>query len=366
MKILHVIPSLNKGGAERICLNSCIELQNQGHEVKLVCLHTSNQYDFLTQVLDYQVVSTQINLSLWKRNRVDVRALQTVIDEFQPDIIHSHLFESEINLAFCKIPKNCKRIVHFHDNMSQMQHFSIKTLLKKSLLANYYERSLILKNLRSSTVLIGISKDTTTYIQTVLPNYKACFLLNAIDLKRFTPISNIKATKKITMIGSFVPKKGQELAIRTMYELKKRNVEVSLSLIGDGLLKQELFALVKELELEDIVKFTGLVDYPEHFLQDSSIYLHTASYEPLGLVLIEAMACGLPVVCTDGKGNRDLIQEGENGFMVEERNPKLLADKVQFLLENEEERKLMGENAHQFAQRFGIDNYVDRLLEIYK
>jgi glycosyltransferase involved in cell wall biosynthesis len=123
---------------------------------------------------------------------------------------------------------------------------------------------------------------------------------------------------------------------------------------------------IEQLHLQDAVTLHGNVEFPEEFLKKSSLYLHTATYEPFGLVLIEAMACGLPVVCTDGKGNRDLIHEGENGFMVWERDPKLLADKIELLLKNETLRKEMGEKARVFAQEFGMENYVKELLSIYK
>lgn len=366
MKILHIIPSLNKGGAERIALDMCVELQRQGHEVKICTFRENNQYTFLTEQLDYQVLNTRIQLSLWRKNRVDVSALQQMIDAFQPDVIHSHLFEAEINLAFCSFPKHTRRVIHFHDNMVQMERFSIKTICSKQLITNYYERRLVLSNLPNTSVAIAISKDTEFYIKRVLPSrIRTCFQLNAIQLERFQPKRQKIDSTAIVMIGSFVFKKGQELAIRTLSELKKRRIELQLNLIGDGEMKDELNHLAKELLVSEQVHFKGLIDFPEQILQQATVYLHTAIYEPFGLVLIEAMACGLPVVCTDGKGNRDLIQEGENGFMIWERDPKLLADKIQFLLENNEERQRMGENAHRFAQQFGMEEYVKKLLALY-
>ncbi len=367
MKILHIIPNLRKGGAERIALDMSVELQNQGHEVQIIALHPSNSYIFLTETLHYKIVSTQLSLSLIRKNQVDVIELQAVIDDFQPAIIHSHLFESEINLAFCKIPKECKRIIHFHDNMKQMRSLSLKTFLSKELLANYYERSLVLKNLKQDSVVIGVSKDTNTYIRKNLPKKIYSHLLhNAINTKRFTSIINEQESNTLAMIGSLTPNKGQKLAIETIYELKQRKQEVKLRFVGDGKLKNELIELTKQLALEDSIEFLGLVDFPEEILSKSSIYIHTSHSESFGLVMIEAMACGLPVVCTDGIGNRDLIREGENGFMIWERDPKLLADKIQFLLENENERKRMGENARLFAQDFGMEKYVEKLIAIYK
>ncbi len=365
MKILHLIPSLNKGGAERICLDICIELQNQGHEVLLVTLREDNKYAFLTTQLNQKVVSTQINLSLLRKNKVDVQQLQAIIDEQQPAVIHVHLFEACINLAFCKLPSSIRIVVHFHDNMVQLKKWEWSKCFKKSTLTNFYERWLVLKSWGKNTQLIAISNDTLSFVQQHLKYFTALKLLNAINLKRFQPDFQVNKENSIVMIGSFVAKKGQELAIRTISELKQRNCNVHLYLLGDGEMKTQLVSLAQQLNVEDLIHFEGLVDQPEKYLQKSKIYFHTASYEPFGLVLLEAMACGLPVICTDGKGNRDLIKDGVNGFILFERDAKLLADKIQFLLDNDEKRIEMGNNAHHFAQQFGMEEYVKKILKVY-
>jgi len=366
MKILHLVPSLKKGGAERMALSIASGLQDEGHEVKLVCLHDVNEYRFLSKSLDCIVVKTNVQLSFMRSNRVDVSELQYVIDTFQPDVIHSHLFESEINLAFCNIPLTCKRIIHFHDNMIQMKKFSINTLFKKSKTANFYERRLVLKKLPTNATMIGISKDSMSFIMKNIPRYyNKKLVLNAIDIKRFSPGVKQKNKAELVTIGSLVSKKGHDLAVQTIFELKKRGVEVHLTIIGDGPLRKELKSLIDHLALNDMISLKGLVDYPEVYLQNASIYIHTASYEPFGLVLVEAMACGLPVVCTDGKGNRDLIKEGRNGYMVWERNAELLADKIQYLLEDNILLSRMANDAHVYAQQFNMNNYIQKLLSIY-
>jgi glycosyltransferase involved in cell wall biosynthesis len=367
VKILHVIPTLNKGGAERIALDSCIELQRQGHTVKLVTLHPNNHYAFLTAHLDYNVIQTNVQLSLLRKNRVDVSALQQIITDFQPDVIHSHLFEAEINLAFCVLPPHTKRALHFHDNMIQMHSFSAQLLFNKRKLANFYERKLVLANLPKNTAAIGISDNSFQFVSASLPNkitkYK---LLNAIDLHRFYPSEEESVAEGLVMIGSLTTLKGQELAIRTCAELQRRGCSIPLHLIGSGKQLTSLIELSKKLDVAQLVIFHGILDDPETLLKRVRIYIHTSHSEAFGLVLIEAMACGLPVVCTDGKGNRDLIIEGENGFIVWERDPILLADKIQFLLENEAERQRMGVVAHRFAQDFGMENYVKKLVEVYQ
>lgn len=370
MKILHLIPSLRKGGAERLAINIVQAIQDfTAHEACLVSFHPENEYAFLTAGINWKQIPSKAIPSLSGKADIDVKELQAFIDSFQPDILHSHLFETEMVLAYIQLPKNTKRVLHFHDNMPQLASFRLNTFLSKQKIACFYEKKRVERNLPKNTTAIGISQDAFTYAQRVLPTRITKVLLkNAIDLKRFE--NRGKQTEetepfRLCMIGSLVPKKGQSLAIETVSELKKRGFEVRLDFIGTGADLQQLKQLSKSLDLEKEIIFNGNQDFPEQFLQKATIYLHTASYEPFGLVLIEAMACGLPVVCTDGKGNRDLIHEGENGFVVWERDPNLLAEKIQFLIENEAERERMGENARIFAQDFGMEKYVEKLLEVY-
>lgn len=368
MKILLVIPNLKKGGAERLALNSVNSLQSASSvEVQLISFREENDYLFLTNTINWKVIPSKVIPSFSGKSLIDVQQLQDCIDTFQPDVIHSHLFETEMVLAHISLPAKTKRIVHFHDNMNQFRNFQLKTLFNKTYLTDFFEKRIVLKSYSENTTAICISKDAKQFADNVLPGSISKKLLhNAIDLVRFQPLDKQQKKNEITIIGSLVDKKGQQLAIDCVAELKNRGVELHLNILGDGLNRKALQNQIDQLSLQNFVTLHGNVEYPEQFLQSSSIYLHTAIYEPFGLVLIEAMACGLPVVCTDGKGNRDLIQEGENGFMVWERDPKLLADKIELLLKNETLLKEMGEKARVFAQGFGMEKYGSELLSVYK
>jgi glycosyltransferase involved in cell wall biosynthesis len=370
MKILHIIPNLRKGGAERLCLDICNTLQKkQTHQVQLINFHPTNDYPLLTEKIDRSIIPSSFIPSLTGKNQIQLDALQKAIDSFQPEVIHVHLFEGLI--AVSQLTHNAHLIVHFHDNMVQFENFSWKTLFNKRKFTNFFERRIVLRGLkRHKVTYLGISADTFNYMCRVLPH--ACRkvkLLNGIDTQRFLnpkeTSENTNELVELTMIGSLVEKKGQALAIETIAALKKRGINVVLHLLGEGPKLEELKKLSKELAVEELICFHGNVDRPEEFLWKSTLYLHTAKYEPLGLVIIEAMAAGLPVVCTDGRGNRDLMKDGANGFLINSRNPEELADKIQYLLEHDGISKEMGEYAQDFSKAYDIQNYVDRLLEVY-
>ena len=145
MKILHIIPSLEIGGAERLAIDIVGALNKVDKiDASLVVLHDNIAYDVssIEQVL--KVIPAKIHLSIYRRNKFDLAKLQNYVDEFAPDVIHTHLYEAEIiakSLRYSKASWFC----HFHDNMPQMARFSLKTVFNKSLLINFFERSYLLQ-----------------------------------------------------------------------------------------------------------------------------------------------------------------------------------------------------------------------------
>jgi glycosyltransferase involved in cell wall biosynthesis len=378
LRILHIIPNLRKGGAERLLLNICNELNTRNDiQVKLIVFRTNNSYSFLTEQLDWTIIPSVVRPSISSKWEVHVTALQRAIENFQPDIIHSHLFETEIVLSQINYP-NAKYVVHFHDNMIQFENWKWRNIFEKVKLTNYYEKGIVEAGYRKrKTAFIAISKDTQHYLKRVLPIASVTLLHNAINVKRFQkPEKHInveeQSTRKIlnsqfsilnlVNIGSFVPKKNQIFLLDIIVELNKRGQRVNCFFLGDGPIKAEVEDRAKELAILDQCQFLGNVENVEEYLWNSNIYVHSATYEPLGLVLLEAMAAGLPVVTLDGRGNRDLMENGKNGFILTEKNPKHFAEKILEVKNNEEMKKYNVK----FAQKFDIVNYTNKLLEFYQ
>ena len=136
--------------------------------------------------------------------------------------------------------------------------------------------------------------------------------------------------------------------------------------MGKGDQRKNLESKISNLHLGSEISLLGMRENVQENLWNSDLYVHSAITEGFGLTLLEAMAAGLPVVCTDGKGNRELILEAENGFMIWERDPELLADKIEVLINDKKLRETMGRNARTFAEKFRIDEYCVKLLILYK
>lgn len=374
MKILHIIPNLKKGGAERIVIDIVRMVnQNASNQVKLILFEDKIEYDVDDIKNLIEIVPSKVQLSITTRNQLNITELQKSIELFQPDCIHSHLFEAEIVSRSCTFPK-ATWYTHSHDRMSSLNNLSLFKIKSKRDLTNYFEKRYLLKCYRKNggNNFIAISEDISHFLRTVLPKdlQSIQLLQNAIDLKRFERPMDFNKVRDIVFnmvsIGRLDKNKNHQLLIDVVLDLKNRKIPVHLTIVGEGDERISLQEKILQLNLSDQLSLVGLQEKVEMYLWNADLYVHSAITEGFGLTLIEAMACGLPVVCTDGEGNRDLIQEGENGFMVGERDPKLLADKIELLLKNDILRQEIGEKARKFAQGFGMEKYVESLLLLYK
>jgi len=195
-------------------------------------------------------------------------------------------------------------------------------------------------------------------------------LKNAIDVKRFSSSSRNKEETceifKLISIGRLDHNKNHRLLLECVSILISQGQQVHLSILGEGDQRMLLENKIHSLNLQQSVSLLGTVNDVEKHLWDSHVYVHSALSEGFGLTLIEAMAAGLPVVALDGGGNRDLVENGINGYLIAQPDAKLFAEKIINLLQNHQMRSDMGKYAAQFAQQFSMESYGEKLLDIYK
>lgn len=337
-------------------------------KVKLVCFFKDNCYLQQSKTIDLSVIPVDLKISIFRENKIDVENLQKFIEEYKPSIIHTHLFYSELVSRFCNFP-SAKWITHAHDNMRQFLKLSLKTFFKKNKITNYYERKVLFKNYQRNggTKIICISSNTYNFFNKNAPNIPKVLLWNAIDIDRFSK-KKIKLTHtlKLINIGTFVPKKNQRFLIEVARVLYAKNIDFTLTFLGDGPTLSETKENVKKQMFFSKIKFEGSVDNVESYLSKSDIYVHSATYEPFGLVLLEAMSMGLPVISLNGLGNKDLIKDGKNGYILNSNNPSDFALKLLQLYQDKNSLSKMSNFAKKFASRFNIKDYTLKLMKIYK
>ncbi len=210
-----------------------------------------------------------------------------------------------------------------------------------------------------------------------------------VDLNRFKPLDRAEARqflglppdhRMILFVGRIQPLKGIDILIRALAVAKQREPkllgDVCLCLIGgdpnpDSEVEQaELERIQKleaELDLGDLVTRLGAKD------QDTLVYYYSAAemvvmpslYESFGMVALEAMACGTPVIASDVGGLSLNIEDGYNGYLVPGQNPQALAEKIILLLRYPILREQLAEQARTWVTRFSWPNIADELLELF-
>ncbi len=371
MRIIHIIPSLKTGGAERLTLDICNELQKQKHEVALLTFNEVNEFSFLSNKLKVRHLPVYVRPSLFRKWEVNIEALNELITGFRPDIIHTHLFEAEI-LSRENIFPDVSYFTHCHDNMPQFRNFSVSTIFEKRRLTDFYEKQHLLKKYQQcNNRFIAISEDTKKYFEQNLPKRlrKNIFLLsNAIDFHRFNAVNHERSLNTIRMVnvGSFVYKKNQQFLVDVVSALTKMKWDVKLVMLGNGVLLNDVKRKIEELGLQNFIDCPGNVNTVEQYLSNANVYVHSATYEPFGLVLLEAMAAGLPVVALDGRGNRDILKNNENGILIENQNAQLFANQIISLFKNKDKYRQTCTSALHTARSHDIKEYVIKLLKLYQ
>ena len=373
MRIIHIIPSLAIGGAEKLCIDICNTLSDQGHDVLLVRLSSIQEFDDDTFRFSTLVLKEKPTLR-FMRGIVNVPdEWKTLLEEFDPNVIHSHLFEAEVFSKSILRP-NTAYFTHCHDNMHQFKRgINVLRLLNKTEFARLYERYFLLKTYRllGQNHFVCISESNQKYFKKNLPhNLRVVKLSNAISLIRFQQ-NQLKSSGQgaigLVSVGSLTPLKNHSYLFRVLQEIDKQGVNARLDLVGGGPLFSELESVVHHLSLDEAISLHGKQTNVSSFYQKNALYVHSAKSEGFGLTQIEAMAAGLPVIALDAEGNRDIVQDGINGYLLpQDTSPQVFAEKILAVWKNKELLSLLQQGAIKTAAAFDIKPYCNRLVKLYE
>ena len=373
MKILQVVQSLGKGGAERLVLEVSRALKQYYPDIqnRIVALENRNEYTDLSKDLDIVYCDSNIRLSLSGKSTIDVDEFDRIVKDYCPDVIHSHTYKAEL-ISREHIVPNVRYFTHAHNNMPEFRNFSVETIFKKDKLTKFWEKCrIVAKYKECHNNIIAISRDTDVFYKSVMPRKLAkniYTLPNAIDYHKFycKRDADFSLPLNLIMVAHMSDYKNQTFLIDVLKKLRDRSIDVVLTLVGDWRnngdpirLKAERFGVLP------YVKMPGLVEDVEKLYQKSDIYVHSSLTESFGLTLVEAMASGLPVVTLDGRGNRDLIVGGKNGYMIYEQDAEQFADRILEIWNDKRKYQEMSAFAQEFAKQYDIKPYVDKLLTLY-
>jgi glycosyltransferase involved in cell wall biosynthesis len=191
-----------------------------------------------------------------------------------------------------------------------------------------------------------------------------------VDTEVFKPARSIERQEdcEILYAGSLYPLKGVHDLIRAIANVRKHGLKAYLTIVGEGQQKEALTALTRTLGIEKHVKFEGFASYSKmpQYYQHSDIFCFPTLGEPFGKAVIEAMACGKPVITTNVGGPSEIIQDKLDGILVPPSNPEAIAKQITRLIGNKDERRRLGERARETAvNRFSWSTIAEKYHQLY-
>jgi phosphatidylinositol alpha-mannosyltransferase len=220
---------------------------------------------------------------------------------------------------------------------------------------------------------VAVSPAAEEFVHRYVPELPMEIIPNGVDTARFSP--EVQPFEKyrdgvptILFVGRMDPRKGAKFLFLTLPYLEKALPKYRLLIVGTGWMKKYYDAYIP-LTLRHRVEFAGYSspdDLPRYY-RSADVYCSPAvGNESFGIVLLEAMSTGTPIVASDIEGYRWVIQPGVEGLLVPPRSPRHLAEAIIALVQNPEQRKTMSAAGRKKALLYSWSNVVDRLEPIYQ
>ena len=218
--------------------------------------------------------------------------------------------------------------------------------------------------------IVSISKHTTNRLisQNKINPSKIVTIPVGIDIENIVEVKPSKNKSDIIFVGRLLSHKNVDILIKSIKLIKEKNPEIKSLIIGDGPEKKRLEALTEDLDLNNNVDFLGFLENHDDvyaLMKSSKVFVLLSTREGFGIVVIEANACGIPVITIDHKDNaaKDLIEEGKNGFVCK-LNEEEITKKITRILDDNSGRKLK-KVCMDLAKKYDWNKIVNRIEEIY-
>jgi len=377
MKLLYCIPNLyNPGGMERVIsekMNYLAALPQ--YEITIVTTDQQGQaicfpLDERIRIIHFDIdFNAHFGANLFKKYILHQRKLKVykkkltlLIEELGVDICIS-LCGKEIDFLD-KLNVRCKKIAEIHFSMNIRKQFltARHNGLIWKLLGTIRTRQLKQSVQRLDKLVVLTNDDKLQWERT---HSNILHIPNPNPLHNETTATLVE--KRVISIGRLDAQKGYDMLVEAWALVGVRHPGWVLDIFGTGEWKQMLTDRIVELNMVGKINLCGLTtDVVSKYL-DSSIYVMSSRYEGFGMVLIEAMSCGLPIVSFDCEyGPGEIITDGVEGFLVTPNNIQQLADKICQLIENEPLRKQMGVQAHKSVSRYAIENIMPQWIDLFE
>lgn len=337
MKVAQVMLAKGFGGAERSFVDISHALRERGHDVVAICEARGKARHMLDGV---HVIPVTVRAH-W--DPVAYYTLRKILGDEKPQVVHSHLARAAKLAGKAAAREKIPSLVKTH---------------------NYVD----LKYYRYVDCLVPTTRDQEQYL-----------LANGVPSKQISRIPNFtsmplletardyepRASVRCVAIGRFVQKKGFDLLIEALAVVAQES-EVSLTLVGDGELQMTLKASVKAAGLEHRVSFAGWSDDVAGILDGADLFILPSRDEPFGIVCLEAMARGVPIIATQTQGPSEILN-ADTAYLVEKDSSATLASGLLAAIRNPAETSRRAANALKLCRDlYSEEVVVARYLELYQ
>ena len=376
MKIIYNISTTASagGGMERVIVEKANYLADVfGHDVLIITTDQNNQptfYPYSNNVrhidigINYKSIPGNVNFvknyltyrMALKKHR---QKLEPILLAEKADIVIS-MSRDEKEFLY-KIKDGSKKILESHRCLKPRARIEYKRatgIIKRlKIVYRLFHETWLPKHYDKFILLTEEDKGfwTERPNAAVIPNPLPFNMVECSELKN----------KRILSVGRISFEKGIDRMLKIWSKVSINYPDWKLTLIGE-VVDPELFSLIKDLKLQDSVEILPPTPLIKAEYLKSSIYVMTSLFEGLPMVLLEAIACGLPIVSYDFKcGPRDVINNDIDGYLVTEGDEATFVEKLSLLISNEELRLKMGAQAKLNSQRFSVERVMEKWNNLF-
>jgi glycosyltransferase involved in cell wall biosynthesis len=362
--VLHILSSAGIGGGERYVLDLIKYSGESFRHIVAVPYRGPFEQQLRDRGFDYFIVNMERRFSL--------TALLCLIDYIRSNgvhIIHTHGFRANFYGRLAGMLASVQTVATVH--VSLFDYVDTPELVRSFYIL--LEKVLAFKTSRFLCVSQAMKKDM---LRLGIPAQKIVVMPNGVDLDFFYPRSVPDSLKKelgietegpvIGTAGRMVPEKGQIYLIGALKYLKDEWKDLKCLFIGEGPSLSKLKKVASESGMDDICIFSGMRKDIELIYPALDLFILPSIREPFGLVLLEAMASGIPVLATDSGGPSEFIESGVNGFLVIPKDSKALAEKITWILSNKEKAGNIAIEGLKLVERhFSVRKTAEKIVEQY-
>jgi len=298
---------------------------------------------------------------------VDHKALIKKVNEIKPDIIHAQVLGAPYGLAAMKLCKRYPTVLTVH-TLVEMDAKNRRGTVKEKIHDSIW-KNIEKKEIKRVPNFIAVSKNIERELyRRGAQNIQV--IPNGISQSWFN-IPNAEINGRILFVGRIIPIKAIETVLQALKQVKHSIPNAHLNIVGpilDRDYKKKLDVLILKLDMIDSVKFTGSksgADIEKEYAE-CSVFVLPSKNESFGIVILEAMATGKPIVATNVGGISEILTDEREGYLVEYGNVKQMAEKIIKLLSEKNLRKSMGDSGREHAKKFTWQTIAKQTVDYYK